>query len=146
MALFRLQANQICFSNQIFKSDCCCRRSDRICVSRHHRPLCCGGDVGTLVTRFPTQKHKEIPAPEAPADTSFQRLSADFYSVWSSVPHSGFDVHMCHIMSDTKDTLKSNLSGRSIQTEAHLQKCDLNLISDHLQMWPGSNLHKSHFM
>ncbi len=59
-ALFRLQANQI------FKTDCP-QWSDRICVSRHHQPICvgcCGNNVGiNNYVRWwrgsPTQKHEK---------------------------------------------------------------------------------------
>lgn len=42
--LFRLQANMICFSHQIFQ------RSDHICLARHHQPICiCMGCCGNAL-------------------------------------------------------------------------------------------------
>ena len=71
VALFRLQANQICFSNQILKTDwrtVFCKWSAGICLSRHHQPIyrdgCASrvspikllGPVASIVWREPAAK------------------------------------------------------------------------------------------
>ena len=134
---------------------------DLICVS-DRQPIymdCCSNDIG-VVSNYGT-----VPAsPKVPANNVFQHLSMDcccpcchvdtpqsnesiivsslalLFSInvvlgalqheFQLSRHSRFDVVIvCRIVSDTKDTLKS--PGL---------KSDWNHISNHLQMWFGSDL------
>lgn len=68
------------------------------------------------------------------------KLTFYFLTPLMHVRHSGFDVVVwCRIVTDTKDTLKYDLS---VQTE----KSDLNRISNHLQTKFCSDLQISNLM
>lgn len=123
-ALFRLQ---ICFSNQIFNTDCAFFTSDQIGVSRHHQPIfmgCCGNDQGVSNYArwqhdFPTWKLVKWRSNDRAAEGCCSLCCPPYSSASASVVcsaalmhllHSGFDVI---VASDAKDTSKSDLTDLS---------------------------------
>lgn len=123
-------------------------RSFRHCCicSWPHRLICmCCYDVGVINyirwrCAFPTQKQLCLYRGLPPKYQQFMSVSvvlcvvlltALLVAAWfcsaalMHFGHSSFDlVIVCHGSSDSRDTLKSNISSKSVQTEKHLSSCD----------------------